>query len=97
MCKHNSTKCIWHQKGSLTIAKIIQETKNKIPHIKPFLPVTNTYKISKQGTKNGYQTAATIQNNLSEFLTDSMADSEFRNKNKKSKVELANKNTQKMN
>ena len=40
MCKHNSTKSIWHQKGLLTIPKIIQETKKQFSGIKQTLPVT---------------------------------------------------------
>ena len=62
--KCNSTRRIWHQKGSLTITKIIQETKNQFAGLKQTLPVTYTYKISRQVPKNGYQTAATIQTNL---------------------------------
>ena len=102
MCKHNSTKCIWHQKGSLAIAKII-EIKNEFSGIKQTLPVTYKYKIPRQVPKNGYQTATTIQTNLppleawTKTIATKMADSEFGNKNKKSKAKLANQNTQKMN
>ena len=47
-----STKCIWHQKRSLTIAKIKQKTtKNQFPGIKQTSPVTYTYKISRQVPK----------------------------------------------
>ena len=56
-----------------------------------------------QVPKNGYQTATTIQTNLplleawTKNIATKMADSEFRNKNKKSKANLTNQNTRKMN
>ena len=52
-CANTTVQCIWHQKGSQTIAKIIQETKNEFPDIKQTLPVTYTYKKSKQVARNG--------------------------------------------
>ena len=85
------------------MAKIIQETKNEFPDIKQTLPITYAYKKSKQVPKNGYQTATTIQTNpppLEEWtknIAAKMTDSEFWNKNKKSKAKLTNQNTQKMN
>ena len=81
----------------------MQETKNQFPGIKQTLPVTYTCKISRQVPKNGYQTLTTIQNNLpplqewTKNIATKMAESEFRNKNKKSKAKLTNQNTQKMN
>ena len=52
------------------------------------------YKIFKQVPKNSYQTVTTIQNNLppleaeTKNIATKMVDSEFRNKNKKSKAKL---------
>ena len=90
-CANTTVQCIWHQKGSQTIAKIIQETKNEFPDIKQTLPVTYTYKKSRQAHKNVYQTATTIQNNLppleawTKNIATKMADSEFRSKTKNRK------------
>ena len=95
MCKH--------QKSSLTIAKIIQEIKTEFPGVKQTLPVTYKYKIPRQVPTNRYQTTTTIQTNLpplegwTKNAATKMADSEFRNKNKKSKAKLTNQNTRKMN
>ena len=81
----------------------MQETKNEFIDIKQTLPVTYTYKKSRQVLKNGYQTATTIQTNLplleawTKTIATKMADSEFQNKNKKLKAKLTNQNTQKMN
>ena len=67
------------------------------------MPVTYTYKISRQVPKNGYQTATTIPYNLPQLeawtknIVTKMAYSEFRNKNKKSKPKQTNQNTRKMN
>ena len=73
--------------------------KNEFPDINQTLPVTYTYKKSRQVPKNGCQTATTIQTNLppleawTKNIATKMTDSEFGNKNKKSKVKLTNQNT----
>ena len=59
-CANTTVQCIWHQKGSQAIAKIIQETKNEFPDIKQTLPATYSYKKSRKALKNVYQTATTI-------------------------------------
>ena len=103
MCKHNSTKSIWHQKGLLTIPKIIQETKKQFSGIKQTLPVTLPIKYPEKYPKVATRLLQQKKNNLppleawTKNIATKMADSEFRNHNKKSKSKLTNQNTQKMN
>ena len=100
LSKHNSAKCIWHQKGSLTIAKIIY-TRNKKSISRRKTNFTCSLAIHiKYPDKyiKWLQTATTIQNNFPQLeactknIAAKMADSEFQNKNK-IESKLTNKNT----
>ena len=100
LSKHNSAKCILHQKGSLTIAKIIY-TRNKksISRRKTNFTCSLAIHIKYPDKYSKWlQTATTIQNNFPQLeactknIAAKMADSEFQNKNK-IESKLTNKNT----
>ena len=86
----------------LTPKEFINNCQNNIRNekIKQTLPVTYTYKKSKQVAKIGYQTATIVQYQFSttgstdyKNIATKMVDSELWNKNKKSKAKLTNQNS----